>query len=321
MNILEKERKLNELLSQVDKLGKGDSVLNLKKEIEAYKLNEMTKLTAWDRVLLARHSSRPRALEYINYLSPDFIELHGDRLFRDDKSIVGGIGTIDGIPFTIIAQQKGNTIEENIERNFAMPHPEGYRKALRLMKQAEKFKRPIITMIDTPGAYPGIGAEERGQGQAIAMNLLEMSNLTVPVIAIVIGEGGSGGALALGLANKVLMLENSIYSILSPEGYATILWKDSSKAIKAAEVMKLTSYDLKEFEIIDGIIKEPLGGAHFDREETFKRTKKAILDEYFKLRRLSGTELHYQRNNKVRNYGFLQRFNYENLGGLNNDKY
>lgn len=321
MNILEKERKLKELLAQVNKLGKSDSVNKLKEEIEIYKKNEMTKLTAWDRVLLARHVLRPRAWEFINYLCPDFIELHGDRLFRDDKSIVGGIGTVDGIPFTIIAHQKGKTLDENLERNFAMPHPEGYRKALRLMKQAEKFRRPIITMIDTPGAYPGIGAEERGQGQAIAMNLLEMCNLTVPVIAVVIGEGGSGGALALGVANKILMLENSIYSILSPEGYATILWKDSSKASVAAEAMKLTSYDLKEFEIIDGIIKEPLGGAHFDRDETFKRTKKAILDEYYKLRRLSGTELHYQRNNKVRNYGFLQRFNYENLGGIKNDKY
>jgi acetyl-CoA carboxylase carboxyl transferase subunit alpha len=321
MNILEKERKLKELLAQVNKLGKSDSVIKLKQEIEVYKKNEMTKLTAWDRVLLARHASRPRAWDYINYMCPDFMELHGDRLFRDDRSIVGGIGTVDGIPFTIIAHQKGKNLDENIKRNFAMPHPEGYRKALRLMKQAEKFKRPIITMIDTPGAYPGIGAEERGQGQAIAMNLLEMSNLTVPVIAIVIGEGGSGGALALGVANKILMLENSIYSILSPEGYATILWKDSSLASKAAEVMKLTSYDLKDFDIIDSIIKEPLGGAHFDKEETFIRTKKAILDEYYKLRRLSGTELHYQRNNKVRNYGFLQRFNYENLGGIKNDKY
>jgi len=321
MNILEKERKLNDLLLQVNKLGDGDSVSKLKQEIDSYKKNEMTKLTAWDRVLLARHSCRPRAWDYINYICPDFMELHGDRLYRDDRSIVGGIGTIDGIPFTIIAQQKGKTLDENLKRNFAMPHPEGYRKSLRLMKQAEKFKRPIITLIDTPGAYPGIGAEERGQGQAIAMNLLEMSNFTVPVIAIVIGEGGSGGALALGVANKVLMLENSIYSILSPEGYATILWKDATLTSKAAEVMKLTSYDLKDFNIIDGIIKEPFGGAHFDKEETFRRTKKAILEEYYKLRRLSGTELHYQRNNKVRNYGFLQRFNYENLGGIKNDEY
>ena len=277
----------------------------------------MTKLTAWDKVLLARHQNRPTALEFINYMSPDFIELHGDRLYRDDKSIIGGIGTIDGKPFTIIAQQKGKNLEENLERNFAMPHPEGYRKALRLMKQAEKFKRPIITIIDTPGAYPGIGAEERGQGHAIAENLLVMSELRVPVIAVVIGEGGSGGALALGVADKVLMLENAIYSILSPEGYASIIWKDSSKAPEAAEIMKLTAKDLEEFDIIDGIIKEPLGGAHFNKEETFRNTKQRIMQEYDKLRRLTATELHFQRHSKIRNFGFLQRFNYENLGGIN----
>ena len=276
----------------------------------------MTKLTAWDRVLLARHQKRPTAIDFINYISPDFIELHGDRLFGDDKSIVGGIGSINGIPFTIIAQQKGKDLEKNLERNFAMPHPEGYRKALRLMEQAEKFKRPIITIIDTPGAYPGIGAEERGQGNAIARNLLRMSEFTVPIISVVIGEGGSGGALALGVANKVLMLENAIYSILSPEGYASILWKDASLAPKAAEVMKLTAYDLEEFDIIDGIIKEPLGGAHYNKLETFKKTKQAIIDEYNKLRRLSGTELQYRRTNRIRNFGFFQRFNYDNLGGI-----
>jgi acetyl-CoA carboxylase carboxyl transferase subunit alpha len=316
MDILAKERKLKELEKQINELGSSDAVEKLKAEIENYKLKEMTKLSAWDRVLLARHQNRPTAKDFINYISPDFIELHGDRLYRDDKSIIGGIGTIDGLPFTIIAQQKGKTLDENLERNFAMPHPEGYRKALRLMKQAEKFKRPIITIIDTPGAFPGIGAEERGQGHAIAENLLYMSELTVPVIAVVIGEGGSGGALALGVANKVLMLENAIYSILSPEGYASILWKDASKAAEAAEVMKLTAYDLKDFEIIDRIIKEPLGGAHFDPNKTFKETKIAIMEEYHKLRRLSGTELHYRRNNKIRNFGFLQRFNYENLGGI-----
>jgi len=316
MNILEKERHLKELEEKINKLGNRRIVRKLKEEVENYKKTEMIKLTAWDRVLLARHPNRPRAMAYINYMCPDFMELHGDRLYSDDRSIIGGIGSIDGMPFTIIAQQKGSSLEENLERNFAMPHPEGYRKALRLMQQAEKFKRPIITIIDTPGAYPGIGAEERGQGQAIANNLLAMSNLTVPVIAVVIGEGGSGGALALGFANKVLMLENSIYSILSPEGYASILWKDSSKSKEAAEAMKLTAYDLEEFNIIDGIIKEPLGGAHFDKETTFFETKRALLNEYFKLRRLSGTELHYQRNNKVRNFGFLQRFNYDNLGGI-----
>ena len=316
MDILAKERKVKDLEKKISELGSGEAVKRLRIEIRNFKIKEMTKLTAWDRVLLARHQLRPTALEFINYMSPDFIELHGDRLFRDDKSIVGGIGSIDGNVFTIIAHQKGKNLEDNLERNFAMPHPEGYRKALRLMKQAEKFRRPIITIIDTPGAYPGIGAEDRGQGHAIAQNLFAMSELTVPVIAVVIGEGGSGGALALGVANKVMMLENAIYSILSPEGYATILWKDASLAPKAAEAMKLTSYDLEEFSIIDKIIKEPLGGAHFDKEQTFFDTKKAIMDEYYKLRRLSGTELHYQRNNKIRNFGFLQRFNYDNLGGI-----
>jgi acetyl-CoA carboxylase carboxyl transferase subunit alpha len=286
-------------------------------EIEAYKKNEMTKLSAWDRVLLARHQLRPKAMDFIDFLTDDFLEFHGDRCFGDDPSIIGGIGSIDGIPFTIIGQQKGYTTEENIERNFAMPHPEGYRKALRLMKQAEKFNRPILTLIDTPGAYPGIGAEERGQGQAIALNLYEMSRLTVPVISVVIGEGGSGGALALGFANKILMLENAVYSILSPEGYASIIWKDASKAAKAVEIMKLTSYDLKEFEIIDGIIKEPLGGAHHDKLSTFRETKRRILAEYESLRRLPRMEINYLRNAKARKYGFLQRFNYDNIGGIN----
>jgi acetyl-CoA carboxylase carboxyl transferase subunit alpha len=315
MNILDKERKLIALEKQINELGKGESVAKLMEEIDSYKRNEMTKLTAWDRVLLARHQQRPKTLDFINYLTDDFIELHGDRYFADDPSIIGGIGTIDGVPFTIIGHQKGYTVEENIERNFAMPHPEGYRKALRLMKQAEKFNRPILTFIDTPGAYPGIGAEERGQGQAIAHNLSEMSKLTVPVISVVIGEGGSGGALALGFANKVLMLENATYSILSPEGYASIIWKDASKAPKAAEIMKLTSYDLEEFNIIDGIIKEPLGGAHFDKEKTFIETKKRIMAEYDGLKRLSKAEINYLRNAKARSYGFLQRFNYDNIGG------
>jgi acetyl-CoA carboxylase carboxyl transferase subunit alpha len=282
---------------------------------------EKVKLSAWDRVLLARHPKRPKAKAFIHELSPDFIEFHGDRLFRDDPSIIGGIGSIGGEVFTIIAQQKGQTTEENIKRNFAMPHPEGYRKALRLMKQAEKFKRPILTIIDTPGAYPGIGAEERGQGQAIAQNLFEMSQLTVPVIAVVIGEGGSGGALAIGFANKILMLENAIFSILSPEGYASILWKDASKAKEAAEAMKLTAKDLREFRIIDQIIKEPKGGAHLDSEKVFQETKRVILDTYQQLKRLNPVELHFQRNQKMRDIGFLQRFNYDNLGGNIDDSH
>jgi acetyl-CoA carboxylase carboxyl transferase subunit alpha len=316
MNILDKEKKLIALEKQISELGKSESVKKLKEEVEFFKQNEMKKLNAWDRVLLARHQKRPKAKDFIDYMAEDFTELHGDRCFGDDASIIGGIGTINGIPFTIIGQQKGYTTEENIERNFGMPHPEGYRKALRLMKQAEKFNRPILTLIDTPGAYPGIGAEERGQGQAIALNLFEMSKLKVPVIAVVIGEGGSGGALALGFANKVLMLENAIYSILSPEGYASIIWKDASKAPQAAEIMKLTSYDLEEFNIIDGIIKEPVGGAHLDKQMTYFETKKRIMAEYDKLKNLSKTEITYLRNAKARSYGFLQRFNYDNIGGF-----
>jgi len=313
MDILAKERKVRELESKIDELDNVEVIEKLKEEIEKYKQKAMTNLTAWDRVLLARHQLRPTSIEFINYLCDDFIELHGDRLYRDDKSIIGGIGSINGKIVTIIAQQKGKTLEDNLERNFAMPHPEGYRKALRLMKQAEKFKRPIITLIDTPGAYPGIGAEERGQGEAIAKNLLKMSSFTVPIISVIVGEGGSGGALALGVANKVLMLENAIYSILSPEGYASILWKDATLAKKAAEVMKLTSYDLEEFGIIDRIIKEPLGGAHFNKIETFQNTKKAILEELYELNKFTGYVLRDKRIDKYRQFGFFQRFNYDNL--------
>jgi len=316
MDILAKERKVRELESKISELDSEDLIKKLKNEIKNYKEESMTNLSAWDRVLLARHQLRPTSLEFINYMCDDFIELHGDRLYRDDKSIIAGIGNISGNVVTIIAQQKGKNLEENLTRNFSMPHPEGYRKALRLMKQAEKFKRPIITLIDTPGAYPGLEAEERGQGEAIARNLLKMSALTVPVIAVIIGEGGSGGALALGVANTMLMLENSIYSILSPEGYATILWKDSSLAKEAAEVMKLTSFDLEEFGIINRIIKEPLGGAHFNKLETFENTKQAILEELHKLKRFTGIELRDKRIEKYRNFGFFQRFNYDNLKGV-----
>ena len=212
--------------------------------------------SAWDRVCLARLSSRPTTLDYIESIFEDFIELHGDRAFGDDKAIIGGIAKLNGTPVTVIGQQKGRTTKMKIERNFGMANPEGYRKALRLMKQAEKFRRPIITFIDTPGAFCGIGAEERGEAESIARNLMEMSNLKVPVIAIVIGEGSSGGALGIGVGNKVFMLENAVYSILSPEGFSTILWKDSSRAKEAADIMKITAQDLYEMKIIDGIINE-----------------------------------------------------------------
>ena len=257
--------------------------------------------TAWDRVQLARELDRPKAMDYINSLFEDFIELHGDRNFGDDKSIVGGIGTLEGKPVTVIGEQKGKNVKENMERNFGMPEPEGYRKALRLMKQAEKFKRPIITFIDTPGAYPGMGAEERGQGEAIAKNLMEMSRIKVPIICIVIGEGSSGGALAIGVGDKVVMLENAVYSILSPEGFASILYKDSSKAKEAAENMKLTANDLKKLGIIDKIIKEPENGAQNDFEEVIDDIKKYLVQNIKKLEELTEKELLEQRYEKFRN--------------------
>lgn len=260
-----------------------------------------TKLSAWDKVQLARQLERPKALDYINEIFDEFIELHGDRNFADDKAIVGGIAKLDKMVFTVIGEQKGKKAKENMERNFGMPNPEGYRKALRLMKQAEKFKRPIITFIDTPGAYPGMGAEERGQGEAIARNILEMSRIKVPIICIVIGEGSSGGAIAIAVGDKIVMLENAIYSILSPEGFASILYKDSSKAKEAAEDMKATAKDLKDLGIIDDIIKEPEGGAQNDFEMVTKSMKKYIVKNVKKLQELSVDELLQNRYEKFRN--------------------
>ena len=260
----------------------------------------MNKITAWDKVTLARQMDRPKALDYIKNIFQEFVELHGDRYFGDDKSIVGGIALLGKIPVTVIGEQKGKNVKENMERNFGMPEPEGYRKALRLMKQAEKFKRPIITFIDTPGAYPGMGAEERGQGEAIAKNLMEMSKLKVPIICIVIGEGSSGGALAIGVGDRVVMLENAVYSILSPEGFASILYKDSCKAKEAAENMKLTAKDLKKLGIIDKIIEEPENGAQNDFETICKNIKEYLLKEIKNLEKLTKEELVQQRYKKFR---------------------
>ena len=260
----------------------------------------MAKLTAWDRVKTAREPDRPTAIDYIENIFDDFIELHGDRYFRDDKSIVYGLANIENQNYTVIAEQKGRNTKENIERNFGMPNPEAYRKALRFMKQAEKFGRPIITFIDTKGAYPGIGAEERGQGEAIARNLMEMSDLEVPIIAIVIGEGSSGGALAIGVGDKVLMLENAVYSILSPEGYASILWKDSSRAEEAAEKMKLTAKDLLELGIIDEVLKEPNGNAKTDIKKMSETIKKRIVSLTKELSDMDVNELVESRYQKYR---------------------
>lgn len=241
--------------------------------------NIFSKLNRWQRVQLARHPERPYSLDYIQSWSPDFIELHGDRNFGDDNATIAGIGTIDGIKVAFVAQQKGRNTKDNIVRNFGMMRPEGYRKALRIMKLAEKFNLPIISLIDTPGAYPGIGAEERGQGEAIAKNLLEMSKLKTPLISIVIGEGASGGALGIGISDRMIMLENTWYSVISPEGCASILWHDASKAKQAAESLKLTPTDLMELGICDRIIQEPIGGAHDNQKQMFEILKAVIIEE------------------------------------------
>ena len=313
MDILQKEQKLLKLEEELRSLDDETAIQEISDKIKTYKQHMMSKLTSWDRVLLARHVKRPGTQDVINYLFEDFIELSGDRLYEDDQAIIGGLALFEDQPLTIIGQRKGKNTEDNIKNNFGMPHPEGYRKALRLMKQAEKFNRPIITFIDTPGAFPGIGAESRGQAMAIANNLYEMSDLKVPLIAFILGEGGSGGALAIGVGNRVFMMENSIYSILSPEGYASILWKDAKKAKEASEVMKLTSYDLKEFGIIDGIIQEPIGGAHHEPIKMYEAIYRTLRDTLRELNDMSRFELATERYNKYRKMGFLQRFNYENL--------
>lgn len=233
-------------------------------------------LNSWQKVLIARHSERPNTYDYINYLFTDFIELHGDRFFSDDPAVIGGIGRFGGLAVTVLGHLKGKDTKENLARNFGMAHPEGYRKAIRLMKQAEKFKRPVICFIDTPGAYCGMGAEERGQFEAIARSISTMSTLRVPIISIVIGEGGSGGAVAFGMGDRILMLEHAVYSVISPEGYASILFKDATRCREAAEAMKITAQDLFDLGVADKIIPEPLGGAHRDPEVAAKNIGEAL---------------------------------------------
>ena len=259
------------------------------------------KISAWEKVEIARNPKRKTALDYVENIFDDFIELHGDRAFKDDKAIVCGLGKIGNQSFTIIAEQKGRTTKENIERNFGMPNPESYRKAIRFMKQAEKFTRPVITFIDTKGAYPGIEAEERGQGEAIAKSMFEMAKLKVPIIAIVIGEGSSGGALAIGVANKVYMLENAIYSILSPEGYSSILWKDSSRFKEAAEKMKLTAKDLYDLKVIDEIIQEPIELKENDFKKITDNIKKEIEKEIKEMSEMTKEDIVENRYQKFRN--------------------
>jgi len=275
----------------------------LEERLHRLELDIYGNMKAWNRVQLARHPERPTTLDYIESICEDFIELHGDRHGYDDAAIVGGIGTLNGRPVTIIGHQRGKDTKENIRRNFGMPHPEGYRKALRLMQQAEKFNRPIITFIDTKGAYPGRAAEERGQSEAIAKNLFEMAGMTVPIVSIVIGEGGSGGALGIGVCDQLLMLENSTYSVISPEGAAALLWKDASLAEKAAESMKITAPDLLRLGIADAIIPEVVGGAHLDVSLQADKLKSVLVQKLESLVHLTKEELIDQRTEKYHQIG------------------
>ena len=311
--IFEFEKPLYELEDQIEKLKKSgvkNKSLNVDSEVKALekKLAKLqkdiyAKLSSWEKTQVARHPERPYTLNYIDLLFTDFVELHGDRRFSDDEAIVGGFAKLDGLKVMVIGHQKGRDLKDNIKRNYGMANPEGYRKAMRLMFLAEKFKLPIITFVDTPGAYPGLGGEERGQAEAIAYNLEKMSSLRVPTITVVIGEGGSGGALGLAVTNIILMLENSIYSVISPEGCASILWKDATKANEAANAMGITADRLYKLGIIDEIIKEPLGGAHRNYEETAENVKNAILKNLKKLRKQSSETLANNRYKKFRKMG------------------
>ena len=280
-----------------------NELAKLRRRFKKLSKEKMASLTAWDRVQLARHPKRPHTIDYINNLFTDFIELHGDRRFADDKAIIAGFANFEGKPVCVIGHEKGRDTKEKIERNFGMPHPEGYRKAIRVMKLAEKFKRPIFTFIDTPGAYPGIGAEERGQSQAIAESLMVMGSLKTPIIATVIGEGGSGGALALGVADKILMLENAIYSVISPEGCAAILFKSAESAPIAAESLKITAQDLKELGIIDCIVREPLGGAHLQPKKMYRLLRRALRNSLKEIININLDELVELRHRKFYSMG------------------
>ena len=313
MEYLDFELPIKDLEEQLDKciaLGNesnvdvSDTCKKLNKRLEQVKKDIYENLTPWQRVQVSRHIDRPYALDYIHALCGDtFIELHGDRTVGDDKAMIGGLGKIGDQSYMFIGQQKGNNTKSRQYRNFGMPNPEGYRKALRLMKSAEKFNLPVVTFIDTPGAYPGIEAEERGQGEAIARNLLEMSRLQVPIIVFIIGEGASGGALGIGVGDKVFMLENTWYSVISPESCSSILWRTWEYKERAADALKLTAKDMKANGLIDDIIKEPLGGAHRNREAVFESVKKAIEETYKKLSKLSVEKLIEKRMDKYTSYG------------------
>ena len=313
--ILEFEKPLVELEQKLEELkrhlhGKDidldPEVRMIQEKIEETRKETYANLTAWQRVQIARHTARPFFLDYVELAFTDFVELKGDRLFGDDASMPAGLAKIDGTKCLLIGQQKGRDVKENLFRNFGSPHPEGYRKALRLMRLGEKFKRPIVTLIDTPGAYPGIGAEERHIAESIAVNLREMMILKTPIVAVVIGEGGSGGALGIGVADRVLMLENAYYSVISPEGCAAILWKHRKHAPEAAEALKLNASELLKLGVIDGVVPEPLGGAHRDPAETGKNLKEAIIAALHELEKIPVDKLVQRRYNKFRQMGRFQ---------------
>lgn len=303
--ILELERKIEELkkFTSSENIDLHSEIDRLGQKLEKLKREIFENLTPWQRVQIARHPQRPYTLDYIGMIAHDFIELHGDRAFSDDKSMVCGFANVDDHKVLIIGHQKGIDTNENLMRNFGSSNPEGYRKAMRLMKLAEKFNVPVVTFVDTPGAYPGVGAEERGQAEAIAYNLREMATLKTPIIIFIIGEGGSGGALGIGVGDRVCVMQNSYYSVISPEGCAAILWKDRAKADKAASALKLTAYDLLDFGIIDMIIPEPLGGAHRDPQSAARSIKDAILKNLEEISALSKEEMLEQRYVKFRNMG------------------
>ncbi len=301
--IIELENRIAELRAAEGDAASGQEIARVEERLRRMQQKVYGSLTAWQRAQLARHPRRPHALDLFRLLFTDFVELHGDRVFGDDPAIVGGLAAFEGEPVVVVGHQKGRDTRENIARNFGMPHPEGYRKALRLMRLAEKFGKPVITFIDTTGAYPGLGAEERGQAEAIAVNLRAMAGLRVPVISVVTGEGGSGGALAIGVANCVLMLEHAVYSVISPEGCAAILWGDAAKAPEAAQLLRPTAPDLLRLGVIDEIVSEPVGGAHRDWEATADALREALRERLRLLRGKTADELVRERHDKFRRIG------------------
>lgn len=306
--LVELETKIKELkrFSEAENVDFADEVKKLEHKLQKMQSEILEKLTPWQRCQIARHPDRPYTLDYIRLMMTDFMEIHGDRVFADDTAIVAGLGRLQGMPLVVVGHQKGRDTKEKIARNFAMAHPEGYRKALRAMKLAEKFGKPVLALVDTPGAYPGIGAEERGQAEAIAKNLRELADLRVPVVVVITGEGGSGGALALGVGDRVLMLEYAIYSVISPEGCASILWRDPAKAPQAAEALGLTAPILKSLGLVDEIIPEPAGGSHRDPESMAATLQEHLVREFQTLKKIRGDQLLELRYQKFRRMGVLE---------------